>query len=216
MAPDRLARRARRLGTHSPECPRTRRNSGRIRRAGLRNCRRAWRIPARRPWQRNGKRYGSECRRRSQAGAGAPHRGCECCRWGGSAVRPASAVKLLAANGGKYAPVALGGAAGIVIERRLGREPPHFSSQGTPGDTLVGFFVQPGRPRCRPAYTAYRLHDHFDGRITLAHRDTIARADFTGWFDRLAVDQHPALANFIDRQRARLVETRRPQPFIDS
>src|SRR5690606_3235478 len=78
------------------------------------------------------------------------------------------------------------------------------------------FFIQLGGHLGRAAYPAHRLHHDLDGRVRLANDHAVAGSHFAGRLGGLAVHQHPALADFVDRQRARLVEARCPQPFVES
>jgi hypothetical protein len=50
----------------------------------------------------------------------------------------------------------------------------------------------------------------------LAQRHGVAGLDLARGLGDVAVDLHPALADFLRRQRAGLVEAGGPQPFVDA
>ena len=127
------------------------------------------------------------------------------------AVVPAHALGFF-----QFSAIALGGAALLDAQCGLAGQAPLNAGFFSEGNAFRRFLVQSLGHGCgAPLVTeAENLEGSVD--IALAGADDVTHFDLSGSFGRLAIDFHPALANFVCGQGPRLVKPGSPQPFVDS
>src|SRR5690606_23976013 len=83
-------------------------------------------------------------------------------------------------------------------------------------NTVLRFLIKQGSLRCAAALLRQRQHLNVALYLALAQRDYLADAYRLARLDALAIDMDLAAFDHLLCQRARLVETRRPQPLVDA
>src|SRR5690606_40701278 len=123
---------------------------------------------------------------------------------------------LAAADAIDFAAVAFGGAACGDVVGGLGGEAPAFGGGFSGYAAFVGFFIELLGNRRGTAHVA-EPHDLYGHRhLAAPDGNQVTQFDFTRGFHQLPIDLHPAPADFISSQAAGFIETRCPQPFIET
>ena len=116
----------------------------------------------------------------------------------------------------QFSAIAFGGSALLDAQGGLTGQAPLNAGFFSEGNAFWRFLVQSLGHGCGAPLVAEAENLECSGDVALSGADNVTHFDLSGGFGRLAIDFHPALANFIRGQGPRLVKPGGPQPFVDS